>query len=82
MGDTIYLLFTCDAWKSSSSMSLPIFVGTDVSCLYAKIRECIENGDMCYVSEEYPIEEQLAMWEEELDTGKLEYGYVDLIEIS
>jgi hypothetical protein len=74
---TIYLLFNCDAWKSFSSMGMPIFVGTDAEYLFAKIRECIENGDMCFESEDYSVEEQLELWEEQLDTSKLIYGYVE-----
>ena len=83
-----YCLFTCDEWKSSSSMSL-LTVTTDKSKLIEIIKEEILKGDMCYtrLHGEYSssLETQASDFEKDLIKFSLEdnyliYGYVETLE--
>ena len=76
MGDNIYILFSCNAWKEYSSMRV-VFVGDSVDFLEEKIRNEIREGNMCYSSEDLSVEEQLALFDEEFDDNLLIYGFVD-----
>lgn len=89
----IFLLFTCDAWKSSASMQ-PYFIvnsqKTGIKRLLSVIREGIQKGVFSYESDELEKSEQIACLEHDAKHGatalcydlqtKLEYGFLQLVE--
>lgn len=89
----IFLLSTCDAWKSSASMQPYFLVNsrkTGIKRLLNVIREGIQKGVFAYESDEQEKSEQIACLENDarqdatalcydLQT-KLEYGSLQLIE--
>lgn len=89
----IFLLSTCDAWKSSDSMRPYFLVNSQKSGfnrLLHVIREGIQNGVFAYESDELEKSEQLARLENDAKQGgaalcydlqtKLEYGDLQLVE--
>ena len=85
-----YCVFTCDEWKSSSSMSL-LTVTTDKLKLIEIIKEEILKGNMCYtrLHNEYSssLETQASDFEKDLIKISLEdvfnyliYGYIETLE--
>lgn len=89
----IFLLSTCDAWKSFASMQ-PYFLvnsrNTGIKRLLNVIREGIQKGLFVYESDELEKSEQIACLENDarqdatalcydLQT-KLEYGFLQLVE--
>uniref|UniRef100_UPI003FF0024C hypothetical protein n=1 Tax=Alloprevotella sp. TaxID=1872471 RepID=UPI003FF0024C len=89
----IFLLSTCDAWKSSASMQPYFLVNsrkTGIKRLLNVIREGIQKGLFVYESDELEKSEQIACLENDarqdatalcydLQT-KLEYGSLQLVE--
>lgn len=89
----IFLLYTCDAWKSSDSMR-PYFLVNSQKFGFKRllhiIREGIQNGVFAYESDELEKSEQLARLEKDAKQGgtalcydlqtKLEYGFLQLVE--
>lgn len=89
----IFLLSTCDAWKSSASMQ-PYFLVNSYKDGFKRllnvIREGIQNGVFAYESNELEKSEQLACFEDDAKQGaaslyydlqtKLEYGFFQLVE--
>lgn len=89
----IFLLSTCDAWKSSASMQPYFLVNsrkTGIKRLLNVIREGIQKGLFVYESDELEKSEQIACLENDarqdatalcydLQT-KLEYGFLQLVE--
>lgn len=89
----IFLLSTCDAWKSSASMQPYFLVNsrkTGIKRLLNVIREGIQKGLFVYESDELEKSEQIAClendarqdataWCYDLQT-KLEYGSLQLVE--
>lgn len=89
----IFLLSTCDAWKSSDSMRPDFLVNSQKSGfnrLLHVIREGIQNGVFAYESDELEKSEQLARLENDAKQGatalyydlqtKLGYGDLQLVE--
>lgn len=89
----IFLLSTCDVWKSSDSMRPYFLVNSQKSGfkrLLHVIREGIQNGVFAYESDELEKSEQLARLENDAKQGgaalcydlqtKLEYGDLQLVE--
>lgn len=89
----IFLLSTCDEWKSSASMRPYFLVNsqkTGFKLLLNVIREGIQKGVFAYESDELEKSEQLACFEDDAKQGaaslyydlqtKLEYGYIQLVE--
>ncbi len=89
----IFLLSTCDAWKSSDSMRPYFLVNSQKSGfkrLLHVIREGIQNGVFAYESDELEKSEQLARLGNDAKQGgaalcydlqtKLEYGDLQLVE--
>lgn len=89
----IFLLSTCDAWKSSDSMRPYFLVNsqkTGIKRLLSVIREGIQKGVFAYESNELEKSEQLARLENDARSGvaalyydlttKLEYGFLQLVE--
>lgn len=89
----IFLLSTCDAWKSSASMqpySLVNSQKTGIKRLLNVIREGIKKGVFSYESDELEKSEQLACLENDAKQGitslcydlqvKLRYGFLQLVE--
>lgn len=89
----IFLLSTCDAWKSSASMQPYFLVNsqkTGFKRLLNVIREGIQKGVFAYESNELEKSEQLACFEDDAKQGaaslyydlqtKLEYGFLQLVE--
>lgn len=89
----IFLLSTCDAWKSSASMQPYFLVNsrkTGIKRLLNVIREGIQKGLFVYESDELEKSEQIACLKNDarqdatalcydLQT-KLEYGSLQLVE--
>lgn len=89
----IFLLSTCDAWKSSASMQPYFLVNSQkagIKRLLNVIREGIQKGLFVYESDELEKSEQIACLENDarqdatalcydLQT-KLEYGFIQLVE--
>lgn len=89
----IFLLSTCDAWKSSASMQ-PYFIvnsqRTGIKRLLSVIREGIQKGVFSYESDDLEKSEQIACLEHDAKQGatalcydlqtKLEYGFLQLVE--
>ena len=82
MSKQIYLLFSCDEWKSNP-MPL-IWVGTSSQKLRKYIIHQIEVGDMAYYDEELSSKEQISKfkddWKRELRNtinDRLIYGFYD-----
>lgn len=89
----IFLLSTCDAWKSSASMQPYFLVNsrkTGIKRLLNVIREGIQKGVFVYESDELEKSKQIACLENDarqdatalcydLQT-KLEYGSLQLVE--
>lgn len=89
----IFLLSTCDAWKSSDSMRPYFLVNSQKSGfkrLLHVIREGIQNGVFAYESDDLKKSEQIARFENDAKQGetalcydlqtKLEYGDLQLVE--
>lgn len=89
----IFLLSTCDAWKSSASMQPYFLVNsqkTGIKRLLNVIREGIQKGVFAYESNELEKSEQIACLENDARSGvdalyyylttKLEYGFLQLVE--
>lgn len=89
----IFLLSTCDAWKSSASMQPYFLVNsqkTGFKRLLNVIREGIRKGVFAYESDDLEKSEQLACFEDDAKQGadslyydlqtKLEYGFLQLVE--
>ncbi len=89
----IFLLSTCDAWKSSDSMRPYFLVNSQKSGfnrLLHVIREGIQNGVFAYESDDLKKSEQIACLENDAKQGatalyydlqtKLGYGYLQLVE--
>lgn len=89
----IFLLSTCDSWKSSDSMRPYFLVNSQKSGfkrLLNVIREGISKGVFAYESDELEKSEQLARLENDAKQGatalyydlqtKLEYGFLQLVE--
>lgn len=89
----IFLLSTCDAWKSSASMQPYFLVNsrkTGIKRLLNVIREGIQKGLFVYESDELEKSEQIACLENDARQDatalcydlqmKLEYGSLQLIE--
>ena len=89
----IFLLSTCDAWKSSDSMRPYFLVNSQKSGfkrLLHVIRAGIQNGVFAYESDELEKSEQLVRLENDAKQGgaalcydlqtKLEYGFLQLME--
>lgn len=89
----IFLLSTCDAWKSSASMQ-PYFLVNSYKDGFKRllnvIREGIQNGVFAYESDDLKKSEQIACLENDAKQGatalyydlqtKLGYGYLQLVE--
>lgn len=74
MEKDIYLLYSCDEWKSWSSISL-IMASTSQNKIRKEIKSRVRNGDMEYGAEfknitESPLEDI---------NNCLEYGYIDIV---
>ena len=89
----IFLLSTCDAWKSSASMQPYFLVNsrkTGIKRLLNVIREGIQKGLFVYESDELEKSEQIACLENDARQDatalcydlhtKLEYGFLQLVE--
>lgn len=89
----IFLLSTCDAWKSSASMQPYFLVNsqkTGIKRLLNVIREGIKKGVFSYESDELEKSKQLACLENDAKQGitslcydlqvKLRYGFLQLVE--
>ena len=89
----IYLLSTCDSWKSRDSLSMfYIDKSTKVGTkrLVNAIIKGIKDGVFVYGSNESSKEEQVAMIEEDFKKGgmtffydiqnKLDYGFLQVVE--
>jgi len=83
----IYVLFSCDIWKSSSSMSL-VTATLSLEKLVSIIRNQIAENDMNYTNgyDSLTYEEQTQLFEQDVDNygydyafDKLEYGYIEAI---
>ena len=83
----IYLLSTCDEWKSSSSMSC-IMATTSLDKLRKGIIQKIKDEDIEYKRgyDDITVKEQLAMFKSDWERDKtfacdnLDYGYVETME--
>ena len=85
--NNIYLLNTCDEWKSSSSMSC-IMATTSLEKLRKGIIQKIKDEDIEYKRgyDDITVKEQLAMFKSDWERDKtfacdnLDYGYVETME--
>jgi hypothetical protein len=89
----IFLLSTCDAWKSYASMRPYFLVNstkTGIKRLLNVIREGIQNGVFAYGGDDLEKSEQIACLEDDAKQcaaslyydlrTKLEYGFLQLVE--
>lgn len=87
-----YVLFSCDIWKSSDSMSL-ITVTKSIRKLKAIIKQEILEGNICYTrchsEDEATRKQMLKDWEDDLKSGEcdfdtylnhLDYAYIQVVE--
>lgn len=84
----IFVLFSCDEWKSSSSMRF-ITATLSLETLFYVIKAEILNDNMNYTrgNDNLSIEEQAALFTSDVDEegisfalDNLEYGYVEGVE--
>ena len=80
--DTIYLLYTCNAWKEHSSLRV-ILTTTDKETLFAAVANSIFEGEMEY--EGLKNHAGLLRFKEDydnenIDFSKLSYGFIQAFE--
>ena len=81
----IYILFSCDEWKSRESMRLE-WAGTNKRKLKAFINKKINSADMVYGSEDISVSKQKKLFSEDFENnfenidGNLGYGYLQIVE--
>ena len=62
----IYILCSCDAWKSYSSMNL-ICASTKIDDIIKAVKKGIKSGDIVYSDESLLSQKQLIKFQEDLE---------------
>lgn len=75
MKNKIYLLYTCDVWKSRNSFSL-YWAGTSKEILKKALVNGIQNEDFYFEKEEYNSKSQLSLLRDAINSG-FPIPYVD-----
>lgn len=68
MESVIFLLYSCDQWKSKDSERL-VCASTELEKIKDAIIEEIKEGNMCYEDENYSVKKMLKNFNSDWDSG-------------